>query len=173
MKILVILLFMLNTVVTYASDNIYFTKIPKDITKFEAVNAVSQAASMLKWTVYEFENKKLGIKLNHRDYKVLLKFSFSEREIHYSDSTTFLNRDAFDDLEGVWEVTEAPENWLKNLKRDTDKYLTKIKIDRKIRETFSHENIEIKLKTLKKLHAEKLITSSEYEIKKKEILSRY
>ena len=46
-------------------------------------------------------------------------------------------------------------------------------MNNKIKGTYSHENIEIKLENLKKLYDKIFITESEYKSKKEEIMSRY
>lgn len=175
MKIFIILLTIINISAAHASENIFFSSIPSYVTTDEAITAVTQAALKRRWTTHEFENNELRIELEHRGYKAVLKFSFSEKEIHYSDSTTYFNDifvDEDEDSEGVWEASPAPGNWVKNLKNDVNSYFAISKRNRSVKE-FSHEDAVKKLENLKVLYDKELITEAEYKLKKKEIMSGY
>lgn len=179
MKILLALFFALNISVVHAKENIFFKKIPPYITTSDAIIAVSKAAISRKWTVYEFENKRLRIELNHRGYKAKLEFFFSDNEIYYSDLTTYYSynddEDEFLDsfAEDTWIAEPAPENWIRNLQNDTGTYFLYRKTNTESKEKLTYENIALKLKGLKSLYNDKLITESEYKLKKKELMSRY
>lgn len=176
MKIFIILLTIINISAAHASENIFFSSIPSYVTTDEAITAVTQAALKRRWTTHELENNKLRIELDHRGYKAVLNFSFSEKEIHYSDSTTYFNDifvDEDEDSKGEWEASPAPGNWVKNLKNDVNGYFAISKRNRSVKESFSHENAEKKLESLKILYDKKLITEAEYTLKKEEIMSRY
>lgn len=180
-----VLLFMLSISATHANGEIHFSGIPANITTVEAITAVGYAAQKRKWTVSNLDNGKLRVNLNHNDYKAVLDFSFSERDIYYSDFTTYIDQDVNEDEDSLeaWEAKAVPRNWLANLKRDVDGFfliLKNIKHNRgshslknNHKETLSYENVEIKLDGLKKLYDKRLIAESEYKLKKKEIMSRY
>lgn len=174
MKRLIVLLFILNINAAYANENeaIYFMGIPSYITATQAVTAVSKAALNRKWTVSNFENNILRIELNHRSYKAVLKFSFSDNVIRYSDSTTYTYDDD-DGSEEEWIPKPAPSNWIRNLKKDVNMHFARNTSIIYIREKLSDEDMTKKLESLKKLYNKKLITKKEYELKKKEIMSRY
>lgn len=173
MKRLLTLLFILNISAAHAEENIFFSQIPEYISTDQAIDAVKAAALRKRWSVHEMEDNKLPITLDHRGYKAVFKFSFSARNIHYSDHTTYYNagfeEDSFGDEQGKWEKTPAPANWVANLKRETSAYFNRLPA----KELSSSEDVEKKLETLKKLYDKKLITEAEYESKKKDIMSRY
>ena len=173
MKILITLLFILNVSVAHAEENIFFSQIPAYISADQAVAAVKAAALKKRWTVYGMEDNKLRIDLDHRGYKAILKFSFSARNIHYSDHTTSYNEsfdeDPFGEPQGKWEKTPAPARWIANLKNEVNIYFNSVPA----KESLSSEDVEKKLETLKKMYDNKLITEEEYQLKKKEIMSRY
>ncbi|VAW90902.1 hypothetical protein MNBD_GAMMA21-636, partial [hydrothermal vent metagenome] len=157
--------------VAYAGEDIFFSKIPPHITPSQALAAVQKAAIRKKWTASRLENNKLQAKLNHHDYEVLLIFSFTDNEIRYKDLTVFYEMDDSEQENG--EKTPAPERWVSNLKRYTNVFLREYQLYAVPKEKFSHEDIKLKLESLKKMYNQKLITESEYAQKKKEILSRY
>lgn len=173
MKILITILFFLNVSVAHAEENIFFSQIPEYISADQAVAAVKAAALKKRWTVYGMEGDKLRIDLDHRGYKAILKFSFSARNIHYSDHTTFYNEsfdeDPFGEALGKWEKSPAPARWIANLKNEVNIYFNSVPA----KESFSSDDVEKKLETLKNMYEKKLITEEEYQSKKKEIMSRY
>ena len=173
MKILIALLFIMNVSVAHAEDAIFFSQIPAYISADQAVAAVKSAALKKRWTVYGMEDDKLRIDLEHRGYKAILKFSFSARNIHYSDHTTFYNEgfdeDLFGEELGKWEKVPAPARWIANLKNEVNIYFNSVPA----KESLSSEDVEKKLETLKNLYDKKLITEEEYQLKKKEIMSKY
>lgn len=173
MKIIIILLFILNVCVASAAENIYFAKIPPNINTADAISAVSKAALKRKWTVHNFENNILRVELNHRDYKALLNFTFPDGDIMYSDSTTYFNNGKDDFYEEGWVVRPVPKNWLFNLQSDVAAFFAVSQNSINIKKELSQENVGEKLEELKVLYDKKLITEADYELKKKEILSRY
>lgn len=179
MKIFIILLTILNISSAHANEKVFFSIIPSYALTEDAISAVSAAAIKRKWTVNGFKNNKLRIQLEHRGYKAVLDFYFSENEIHYSDLTTYeydedIDDDSFgDDAASVWKASPAPDRWIQNLKNDTNSYFMISRRDRSVQKSFSHENVEQKLEHLKTLYDKKLITETEYEFKKKEVMSTY
>jgi hypothetical protein len=184
MKIFIILLTILNISAAHANEKVFFSIIPSYAITEDAVSAVSAAATQRKWTINGFKNNKLRIELEHRGYKAVLDFYFSENEIHYSDLTTYeydegIDDDPFgDDTASVWKASPAPDRWIQNLKNDVNIHFNnsvyaRNRRDASRKESFSHENIENKLESLKTLYDKKLITETEYKLKKKEIMSNY
>ncbi len=175
MKLLIIFLFIINVNVAYAGENIYFKKIPSYITIDNAVIAVSKAALRRKWTVYDFENKILRIELDHRGYKAALNFSFSDGDIYYVDLTTTYDDNEFGSFLGEegWIAEPTPKPWIRNLKDDVEIFFLENKVATNFKEKNSYENVAAKLRNLKKLLDDKLITESEYKLKKNEIMSAY
>lgn len=171
MKIIIILLFIFNICVASAAEKIFFTKLPSSNTTADAIAAISKAAVKRKWAVHNYENSILRVELNHRGYKAILDFTFSEGEILYSDSTTYFNNGSDDFFEEGWVAKPVPKNWLLNLKSDVNAFFVENSMN--IKEQTSQENVGKKLETLKTLYDKKLITETEYELKKKEILSQY
>jgi len=165
-----------------ASENVLFMKIPEGISLNEANIAVNHVAAHRKWVVSELEGNKLRIKLNHKNYRAMLDFSFSTDEITYSDLSSYLNSGVYDDSESIWETKAAPRKWVNNLKKDVRSILIIIKkIKSKsddpafnnAKEKLTYEETTAKLVNLKKLYDKKLLTKAEYGYKKKEIMSRY
>ena len=150
MNVFTIILFALSVNVASAKESVFFMKIPTYITTTEAITALTKAAVKRKWTVDELKKNKLHINLNHHNYKAVLDFSFTEHEIYYSDLTTYFHSDEIDDNEEKWTGSAAPKNWALNLKSDVNSYFSLIKMNNKIKGTYSHENIKIKLENLKK-----------------------
>lgn len=143
MKLLLILFFILNINITQASENIFFKEIPSYSTRVNAIMAVNKAALSRKWTAHEFENNKLRIELNHKGYKAVLEFYFSEKEILYSDLTTYYV-EAFDEFsEGAWVEKQTPEHWIANLKKDTGIYFLKNQSSTELKAKLDHENMKI------------------------------
>jgi len=176
MKIFIILLTILNISAAHANEDLFFSSIPSSLTTDDAVAAVNQAALNRRWTTHGLENDKLRIELDHRGYKAVLIFSFSEKEIHYSDYTTYFNDifvDEDEDSEGEWEASSAPENWIRNLQNDANSYFITSGRNRSVKESSLHDNTVNKLESLKRLYDKKLITETEYNVKKKEIMSSY
>lgn len=174
MKILIILLSILNISAAHAKESILFSHIPSSyITTEQAIEAVTAAALKRKWSVHGLENNKTRIELNHRGYKAILEFSFSENEIRYSDFTTYFD-EMDDDGSGEWKKGSVPGNWLYNLRSDVNTiFITMPKRKTSVKESFSHEIVVKKLESLKTLYDKKMITESEYKLKKKEIMSAY
>lgn len=167
------ILTILNISVTHASEDIFFSPIPSNVTSNGAMTSVMQAAIKRQWTPHQLENNKLKIELDHRGYKAILIFSFSDKGIYYSDHTTYFSDALIDeDEEGIWEAASAPGNWIGNLKIDTNNYFA-VNAGRATSETFSHDNVEMKLQSLKALYDKKLITESEYNSKRKKVMSSY
>lgn len=173
MRLFITILFVLSVNVAFASESIPFMKIPPGVTTAQAVTAISNAAALRRWTAEGLENNQVRIKLNHRGYKAVLDFSFTEHEIYYSDSTTTYQKEDIDSDDGKWVKSPAPQNWVLNLKRDVSKYFSMIKINNSSKKAPASETIESKLEKLKDLYDKKLINESEYEAKKKEIMSSY
>ncbi len=171
MKIFITLLVVLNISVVQAGEDIFFTKIPANITISQAVDAVQNAAERRKWTASRLENNKLQAKLNHHDYEAVLIFSFTADEIRYTDLTIFYEMD--DDEQENGEKTPAPARWVRNLKKDTNYYFRQYPVRNISQEKMSPEDLENKLAGLKKMYNKQLITEVEYNQKKKEIMSRY
>jgi len=171
MKLLMTLVLILNVGVAYAGEKILFLKTPPNITISQASEAVQKAALRRKWKASKMENNTLHVKLNHHDYEAFLIFSFSDKEIWYEDLTTFFEMDDSEQENG--ERTPAPDRWVSNLKRDAGVFLREYQQYAVPKEKFSHEDIKLKLESLKKMYNQKLITESEYAQKKKEVLSRY
>ena len=173
MKRLIALLFIINVSITHAEEAKFFSQIPAYISADQAVAAVKAAALKKRWTVYGMEDDKLKIGLDHRGYKAMLKFSFSARNIHYSDHTTSYNEsfdeDPFGDALGKWEKVPAPARWIANLRNEVNIYYNSLPA----KELLTSEDVEKKLATLKTMYEKKLITEEEYQLKKKEIMSRY
>ena len=178
--ILVCCLFFAVSIVS-AKEEIFFMRVPSHISIAEAVDAVSQAAFRRRWSVEGGKNGILRITLNHRGYKAVLDFSFSNGEIHYSDLTTRIDRASPDNGSGrpgwsgvdEWVRAATPKSWIRNLKKDTSRFLVLNKANGSSADSFSHKSVEEKLVSLKKLYDEGLITESEYKLKKVDILSQY
>lgn len=174
MKIFITLLFIFNVSAAYADESIFFSKIPLYVTTDQAIDSVKAAALKRRWTVDGIGDNELRIKLDHRGYKARLNFYFTENEIRYIDSTTGysenVGEDPFGDEQGGWEVSPAPARWITNLKNDMNVFLVN---NVSGKQSLSNEQIENKLETLKKMYDNKLITEEEYQLKKKEIMSRY
>jgi len=173
MKVLVSLLLIVNLSIAYASEEIFFTNKPANVTMAQAVSAVEKAAKRRKWTPTRLADNRLEVKLEHHGYRNWLIFSFSDGGIYYTDLTTYDEADDHDDTDDHWVKKAAPRRWVKNLKKDADGYLRKYARNAPTKQESSTEVIEAKLKSLKKMYDEKLISQSEYEQKKKELLSRY
>ena len=171
MKSLITLVLVFSVGVAYAGEKILFLKTPPGISTSQASEAVQKAALRRKWKVSTIEDNKLQVKLNHHDYEALLIFSFSDKEIRYEDLTTFYEMDDSEQENG--ESVPAPDRWVNNLKRDAGVFLREYQLYAVPKEKFSHEDIKLKLESLKKMYEQKLITESEYAQKKKEVLSRY
>ena len=179
-----IILFIFNVGIAHANEEIFFSIIPSYAITEDAINAVSAAALKRKWTVNGYENSKLRIQLDHRDYKAVLDFSFSENEIYYTDLTTYLDDRGYDEdpfgdkVDDKYVVKPAPARWIQNLKNDVNDHFNnsvyaRSRKDASVKESTSHESIESKLESLKVLYDKKLITEEEYTLKKKELMSNY
>lgn len=182
------LLFFLSIGVSHADDAKHFADIPKNITTEEAIHVVVYVAEHYKWTALRPKNEinKLRINLDHRGYRAVLDFTFTGNEITYLDSTKIPTEidDEFDARYGeeVWVASNVPPNWLANLQRGTKKQMKNLKRDtrehivideiKNIR-TETADSIEKKLEGLNNLRKKGLITQKEYNLKKKDILSRY
>lgn len=174
MRMLITLLLILNISAAHSEESILFSQIPAYVTTDQAIASVKTAALKRRWSIDGEGDNELRIKLDHRGYKARLKFYFTESEIHYSDSTTYydesMGEDAFGDEQGAWEASPAPARWITNLKNDMNVFLVNNVSGKK---SLSNKQIENKLKSLKNMYDNKLITEEEYQLKKKEILSRY
>ena len=172
MKIVLVLLLTLYVSMAHAGDDNYFTDLPSKITKTEAIAAMKKAATQRKWSSSILNNNKLQIKLNHRNYKAWLIFSFSDDKIFYQDLTTYDGIDEFEDLEEGSPVP-VPSHWLKNIKKDTIYYFNQYGSYSARAAKVSPEDVEKKLEGLKTMYDKQLITEVEYQQKKKDILSQY
>lgn len=158
--------------------DVLFASIPGGITKEQAIKAVYTSAIRREWKVSDTADNELELKLNHRNYKALLDFTFSENEIRYSDSTTYYVSDQgrsyleSEDASG-WKKRSAPENWIVYLQRDVDKVFRRLLLDNEKYSIPSSDPIADKLISLKKLFDQDLITEEEYQKKREEILSGY
>ena len=172
MRILITLLLILNISAAHSEESILFSQIPAYVTTDQAIASVKAAALKRRWSIDGEGDNELRIKLDHRGYKARLKFNFTESEIHYFDSTTYENmgEDVFGDEQAAWVASPAPARWITNLKNDMNAFLVN---NVSGKELPSNEQIENKLKSLKSMYDNKLITEEEYQLKKKEILSRY
>ena len=175
MRILITLLLILNISTAHSEGSIFFSQMPSHITIDQSIASVKAAALKRRWSIDGEEDNELRIKLDHRGYKARLTFNFTESEIRYFDSTTTyeeepFGEDPFYDARGDWKVSPAPVKWIANLKKDMNAFL-KNNVSR--RESLSNEQIEDKLKSLKRMYDNKLITEDEYKLKKKDIISRY
>lgn len=184
MKILMFILLIFNVGIAHANEEIFFSIIPSYAITEDAINAVSAAALKRKWTVDGIQNSKLRIKLDHRGYKAVLDFSFSDNEIFYTDLTTYLDKRASDDdpfgdqVDDIYVDKPAPDRWIQNLKNDVNEHFNnsvyaRSRKDTSVKESSSHESIENKLESLKLLYDKELITEEEYKTKKKELMSNY
>lgn len=173
MKLFIFILTLLNISAAHASESIFFSFIPPNVTLDAARTSVMQAAIKRQWIPHQLENNKLKIELNHRGYMAVLIFSFSEKGVYYSDNTTYFNDfDIEEDEEGIWEKAPAPSSWIGYLKSDTNSYFL-TNAGKATSENFSQNNIEKKLQSIKALYDKKLITEVEYTEKRKKILSNY
>lgn len=152
----------------HAKESTYFMLIPSTVTINDAVSSVKAAAIKREWAVHAIENNKLRIELNHRGYRGVLEFSFTENEIHYSDLTTYYNRS-----KSEWELSPAPDSWIQNLRNDVTGYLQLNRRDLSVKESLTREDLTTKLETLKSLYDKKLITEAQYRSKQEEIMLRY
>ena len=148
-------------------ESVFFCTIPSDITQEEAIQAVHAAAVKRSWRLEDTETEQLALKLNHNNYHALLHFTFADKEIRYSDFTTFTS------FEGKVINSTSPARWIYFLKRDVDTIFQKILLDNRNRTTSSSDPIAEKLIHLKELFKKNLITESEYQKKREEILSEY
>ncbi len=175
MKLLVSMFLFFNISVLYAADGIYFTEKSPLLTIEQAISALEDAAKRRKWTPTRLENNTVEVKLDHQGYKTHLVFSFSGNGIYYTDLTTYDETDYDDDEDAKanWVKQPAPRRWVSKLKRETERHLQKYRSLVPTKQKTSHEEIEAKLRSLKKMFDDQLITESEYQQKKKEIMSRY
>ncbi len=175
MKIVISLLLMLCMSELYANQYVYFMRIPSTATTSEALIAVKKAALKRRWSVTKQDKETLQIKLNHSDYKAVLKFIVSGRKLLYLDSSTYLTENIDEvDEDGEWKEKAAPVKWIRYIKNDARRLLEQMTLYRtEDTEIHSKEDTESKLEGLKKLFTRKLITESEYNAKRKQILSEY
>jgi hypothetical protein len=174
----------LNVNTVGAEEKVFFMFIPSNVSVGEAVDAVTQAAINRGWLIEEGNNKNLRIRLDHRRYRAVLNFSFSDSTISYSDLTTRFNEN-FSNSRGnstgaadwssreEWQKSTAPQRWISYLKKDTVKFIASNKRSGNINNHPSSKSIEEKLGHLKKMYENGLITESEYKLKKTELLSKY
>jgi len=179
-----------------------FVEIPKNVGNSIAFSSVKLAAQHRRWTIKEASDNKVVIYLNHRCYQSKLTFTIKDHVIYFDDSTKVYEgclhpsyyQDGMTttfggDLSGSSNSSGKPEfvdakvppGWLKNLRQDATQNLMSASMINTGRQEESSDDkavissgeIEKKLKKLKSLFDQKLITEEEYEQKKKELLMMY
>lgn len=185
MKNLIFTLLILFYCSSALAEQALFLDIPKGLKTSLGLPSVKLAAQHRKWTIIVDRENELIIYLDHRCFQSKLTFTLKDHSIMYQDDTRVLQRcrypSSYSLSEPDYKQTNVPSNWLENLKSDTSRYFSTVKLNNTGRhetstdskEGITKDQLEEKLKQLKSLYDKKLISEQEYNDKKKELLERF
>lgn len=167
------LIALLITVSTYVSadDRVFISKVENQVV---ALKAAKTAFIKKRWNIIAEDSNSIQGELNHRDIEAKVRIIYKDNALYYSCECFKVYTDSYyEDDDDVTRKAYVPEKWINNLRIHAELFLVEsFRYEPTTTNTnkSSTETPKQRLKTLKSLLDDGLISHEEYDQKRKAII---
>lgn len=166
---LLALLALFVTLNARAESQVLVPELPSTVDELQVMTIVQRALQGRSWIVTEIEPLSISATLSHQIYDAKLRIFKSGDALLYEQSAIATMTGGLNT--GLKTKSDVPSRWIEFLKSDIETQLTAVSVRQMESEvTCSKMTAATRLRDLKSLLDEKLLTDVEYEIKRAEVI---